>query len=344
MYEQVEKSKENKNRAVTNSVVQKKNNGKQGFGFVDNRSEYVSQLASSISYNTTEYDLENGKKEIVGKKMDAHLEQSDAIKGSSPGDGVQAGLMGSLKTAHYNRMIRGHLLNGQFGGLGIAMNLYPITAKANSLHKNHVENPIKKHIKEGKDVDYSVEVVNAANKISSPNAEFKCVAIDANNQQTLVDEVVSSIPSKATNSALNGPGIVEGGIANNSPSISFPSKNMKAGWGEVSSGFSINNTEHKNTAEKITLVKVDGKNQNINNLSGDLIEGRSFIKGQIDRREYASELTESYIDEFGKKKLYFDFDPTNGYLPSDLENVIATMPNDKVEIIINRLEGLLEKI
>ena len=40
MYEQVEKSKENKSRAVANSVTQKKNNGRQGFGFVDNRARF----------------------------------------------------------------------------------------------------------------------------------------------------------------------------------------------------------------------------------------------------------------------------------------------------------------
>lgn len=43
MYEQIEKPKENKSRAVTNSVVQKKSDGKQGFGFEDNRPEAVAQ-------------------------------------------------------------------------------------------------------------------------------------------------------------------------------------------------------------------------------------------------------------------------------------------------------------
>ena len=39
MYAQVEKSKENKSRAVGNSVTQQKNSGVQGVGFVDNRPE-----------------------------------------------------------------------------------------------------------------------------------------------------------------------------------------------------------------------------------------------------------------------------------------------------------------
>ncbi|CAH9053887.1 hypothetical protein PSECIP111951_00914 [Pseudoalteromonas holothuriae] len=43
MYEQVEKPKENKNRAVANSVAQKKTDVKQGFGFVDNRADAIAQ-------------------------------------------------------------------------------------------------------------------------------------------------------------------------------------------------------------------------------------------------------------------------------------------------------------
>ena len=43
MYERVEKPKENKSRTVANSVAQKKSDRKQGFGFVDNRSECVAQ-------------------------------------------------------------------------------------------------------------------------------------------------------------------------------------------------------------------------------------------------------------------------------------------------------------
>lgn len=44
MYAQTEKQKENKSRAVANSVAQKKNNVKQGCGFEDNRPEATAQL------------------------------------------------------------------------------------------------------------------------------------------------------------------------------------------------------------------------------------------------------------------------------------------------------------
>jgi hypothetical protein len=43
MYARVEKSIENRSRAVTNSVAQKKSNVRQGFGFVDNRPETIAQ-------------------------------------------------------------------------------------------------------------------------------------------------------------------------------------------------------------------------------------------------------------------------------------------------------------
>ena len=43
MYERVEKPKENKSKAVANSLAQKKSGVKQGFGFVDNRPETVAQ-------------------------------------------------------------------------------------------------------------------------------------------------------------------------------------------------------------------------------------------------------------------------------------------------------------
>ncbi|NEQ40512.1 MAG: hypothetical protein F6K40_31495 [Okeania sp. SIO3I5] len=53
MYAQVEKTKENKTRAVANSVAQKKSNVKQGFGFVDNRLHKIHIGALQRNLNTT---------------------------------------------------------------------------------------------------------------------------------------------------------------------------------------------------------------------------------------------------------------------------------------------------
>lgn len=52
MHEQIDKSKENKSRAVVNSVTQNKNNQKQGFRFVDSRPESVVQMNLQYPVNT----------------------------------------------------------------------------------------------------------------------------------------------------------------------------------------------------------------------------------------------------------------------------------------------------
>lgn len=53
MREQTEKRKESKSRAVANSITQKKNNVKQGFGFVDNRPAAVAQTKLSEMANSS---------------------------------------------------------------------------------------------------------------------------------------------------------------------------------------------------------------------------------------------------------------------------------------------------
>lgn len=63
MYKQVEKPKGNKSRAVANSVTQKKSNGKQGFGFVDNRPESIIQtiLPASIHRDYHSFSADDKK-------------------------------------------------------------------------------------------------------------------------------------------------------------------------------------------------------------------------------------------------------------------------------------------
>jgi hypothetical protein len=69
MYEQVEKPKENKSRAVANSVAQKKSNVKQGFGFVDNRSATIAQrrleeISNNCPHIVQKRGIEVGKTSI----------------------------------------------------------------------------------------------------------------------------------------------------------------------------------------------------------------------------------------------------------------------------------------
>lgn len=72
MYAQVEKTKENKSRVVANSVTQKKSNGKQGFGFVDNRYEATTQRQLQNAGKIITQVRHNFSSNVIQKKID-HL-------------------------------------------------------------------------------------------------------------------------------------------------------------------------------------------------------------------------------------------------------------------------------
>jgi hypothetical protein len=65
MYEQVEKSKENRGKSVANSIAQKKSNVKQDFGFVDNRFGSVTQRKLELGFDNSpmQYVKKNGKQQ-----------------------------------------------------------------------------------------------------------------------------------------------------------------------------------------------------------------------------------------------------------------------------------------
>ncbi|MBE3639787.1 hypothetical protein ICN82_16415 [Mangrovicoccus sp. HB182678] len=92
--------------------------------------------------------------EEVGIRMIADPLGPDHPQGTGPGG--QDVLMGLLPTdpgIHKDadaRYIRGHLLNDNLGGLGRPMNLYPITAKANSAHHAGIEKDLKSWVNDSR--------------------------------------------------------------------------------------------------------------------------------------------------------------------------------------------------
>ncbi|WP_298774514.1 hypothetical protein [uncultured Shewanella sp.] len=77
MYEQVEKPKENKSRAVANSVKQKKSCGMEGFGVVDNRQNLAPKKVLST------YNGNMLKKHMIQRKIDTteftHTTEQDKL-------------------------------------------------------------------------------------------------------------------------------------------------------------------------------------------------------------------------------------------------------------------------
>ena len=108
------------------------------------RSNNVQLTKIHYTSGLVEHTEENGAKQyqLVGKKMVAELDVKNALRGTATGQ--QWTWMRSLRNIHRSAaVVRGHLLNHDLGGRGVAENLYPISAAANKQHSENVENKVK---------------------------------------------------------------------------------------------------------------------------------------------------------------------------------------------------------
>ncbi|MBC3878518.1 DNA/RNA non-specific endonuclease [Undibacterium sp. FT79W] len=202
-------------------------------------SQTVAQRAATkINYTTGNftYTDTNGdeQEQEVGIGMTAHLNPAQAREGTSPGG------MDDLMTAlgdeySHQRMIRGHLLNGNLGGLGIPENLFPITNRANRLHETQVENHVKKEIEDGNETDYRVTVINAAMTQDDPDATFHCEAWQADGTK-IIDKEINSIPSANRRNSASVDDNQEDEMDNKAGGIRYRNVDLPQGWGERGSG------------------------------------------------------------------------------------------------------------
>ena len=162
----------------------------------------TTQLATDITYNTGtfRYRAVNGgpmnQTQIVGTSMDANLDPQDERAGTKPG-GDQVNMLRRLRGVYpESHFIRGHLLNGNLGGLGIAENLYPITTEANKQHEKQVENHVKGEIENNREVSYSVNVINRGDTEDNAAATFECEVRDDNGVM-LIQKDIHSVPGAA---------------------------------------------------------------------------------------------------------------------------------------------------
>ncbi|TND01784.1 MAG: hypothetical protein FD123_4160 [Bacteroidetes bacterium] len=204
----------------------------------------TAQLKSQIFYKTKPHYFDNQKQSVTaGQQTIAYLDPNDPINGSAPGTGEQKDLMTYLKDKKdFRSMKRGHLMNGQLGGPGIAQNLFPITSQANSNHKFCAENHIKKAIDDDIGVMYIVSVnaeYDADGKMNGA-ADFKCTAtvwdpsgnvIDLDSAEPFSEVSIESRPEAGT----TGTGQVTGKYK--APEkISFLTRDLPKGWGEKGKG------------------------------------------------------------------------------------------------------------
>ncbi len=81
MYAQVEKSKENKSRAVADAATQKKSNVKQSFGFIDNRAVSIAQRKMQSITNSSLFQLIQKKGKKSKKSKNKELEPRNVKMG-----------------------------------------------------------------------------------------------------------------------------------------------------------------------------------------------------------------------------------------------------------------------
>lgn len=198
--------------------------------------------ASSVKTVSANYTYDNSTKtETVGRSMEATLDPGTPINGSAPGDGEQTGLMGYLKnTKDFKSMKRGHLMNGQLGGPGIAANMFPITSKANTYHQLHVENYIKKAIANDVGVFYKVDVNSNydADSFDSAAAEFICKSwvVDSNGVTDLTQPEPFTEMSIISKPAAGSSGDGEAAAVKVNDRVRFLTKDLPDGWGEKKKG------------------------------------------------------------------------------------------------------------
>jgi len=149
MYAQREKPKENKSRAVANSIGQKKNNGKHGLGFVDNRPKSVVQRNLKVIANNN-FQVMQFKRYFTGeveppssksvrysevtiqgvkatKRMQAdNLSYKTKAGGSKTTSGNHSPLFYALRSCFQSGELHDmHMLHEELGGKGKPPNLVP---------------------------------------------------------------------------------------------------------------------------------------------------------------------------------------------------------------------------
>ena len=271
------KVSENQTKEQSSRALSDIHSGRGSLHIEDNRvsQQKAAQFKTEIQYQTgTLGDFD------VGEKMHTFLDPTDPVHGSEPGTKVQKELMSNLKGRGYKAMVRGHLLNAELGGLGIAANLFPITSQANSQHKMTVENPVKEFLRdtgkygigEENRLEYSVEVRPIDDR---PAVIFHCEVGSEEGNELLTNDITSEPEAGTTGS----------GSASVTTSKSFKNSDLPKGWGHIGKGYKAENEFHQAT-------------MNHTQIFSHAMETDEGIDGTTE--------TDEGIDEFGIKQYLFD--------------------------------------
>lgn len=191
MHKPIEKLKVNENKAVHNSLAQKKSNDTQGFGFVDNRSWVVTQrrlqnIANKSHRNQQLAQLQSMANNYTARQKNATIgiqahtdtiqlakvtvrnktnayssgwQQAESMStGVDDGPKAEAQKVASIAGGSW---VGGHMVNDRLGGTGGYSNIVPITSSMNGKHKT-IENASRNTVGGGlgsKEVNYHMNIL-----------------------------------------------------------------------------------------------------------------------------------------------------------------------------------------
>lgn len=157
MYTQENKSNDNKSRVVANSVYQKKGNGKQGLGFVDNRPEaiiqkklqglvndssqgkQIAQMQPTTNVNGVSVNHDTRTIQLVTVNVRNNINNYDSgwLDAQTQSTGVEdepRAEAQSVADIAGGTWVGGHMVNDRLGGEGGFDNIVPITSAMNNQH------------------------------------------------------------------------------------------------------------------------------------------------------------------------------------------------------------------
>lgn len=260
----------------------------------------IIQRKTKIEHKTEKVTFGAGESNEVGVKMTAWLNPKKAMVGTSTGN-PQLALYKAVQNKTSVPMIRGHLLNHDLGGFGVAQNLYPITSSANSKHKTNVENPVgdelfKADKTAGLGIYYEVNVKgvkNTAKDIAENNASFVFKAYKVTGMthtstgtkgtKFIDTEIISNPKESNTNKKLRGQA-----IALNGTTLKKTKKKVLPNWDhkgrsggliEFKDKFNITAAPNGSAIQKKPITEhnkdeIDAVLYDLKNIRRDIIEQR----------------------------------------------------------------------
>lgn len=188
MYTQENKSNDNKSRVVANSVSQKKGNGKQGLGFVDNRPEAIiqkklqglvndssqgkkiAQMQPTTNVNGVSVNHDTRTIQLVTVNVRNNINNYDSgwldaqtqSTGVDPGPQAEAQRVANIAGGTW---VGGHMVNDRLGGSGGFNNIVPITSAMNNQHHT-IENAAQNVVGNGGtpyEVRYYMSILQRSN-------------------------------------------------------------------------------------------------------------------------------------------------------------------------------------